>query len=342
MKSVQLTREGDPDVLTCSDATQPTPAAGEVLIKLTYASLNHLDLWIRKGMPAVPKPRIMGADGCGTVEAVGDGVTATWIGEEVLLDPCVTCGECPQCIAGDTVFCPRFSVLGEHRAGTHAEYICVPTRNVHVVPAHLDSVHAAALPLVFATAWRMLMTRAQLKQGDLVLVWGATSGVGTAAIQIASAVGAQVIATTRRLDTTDVLYELGATDVVNTASESVADDILVASDGRLVDVVFDHLGEVAWAPSMKVMARGGRFVTCGATTGAMPPAQITRIFWKQLSILGSTMATTQEFADMLAFVTEHEIRPRVHRVFQLAEIADAHEYMEHAQQIGKIVLRIGA
>jgi len=316
------------------------PQAGEVRVRLTHASLNHLDIWIRKGMPSVQKPRVMGADGAGVVDEIGDGVTSVTVGDAVLLDPSVTCGVCAQCVAGATVFCDTFMVLGEHCPGTHAGYITVPAVNVHAIPGHLSVSQAAALPLVFGTAWRMIMTRAQARPGERMLVWGASAGVGCAAIQLGSALGLEVIATSRSSDKLGILRELGAHHVIDTSATDVVTAVNEITNGGDIDIVFDHLGDVAWKPSMAVLARGGRYVTCGATTGPNPPAGITRMFWKQLSILGSTMATKHDVADMLRFVGQHHITPRVDREFSLEDIVAAHSYLESAGQVGKVVLTI--
>jgi NADPH:quinone reductase-like Zn-dependent oxidoreductase len=338
MRAVVLEEEGGPEVLVVRDVPVPEPDAGQVRIRLSKAALNHLDVWIRKGMPSVDKPRIMGADGCGVVDAIGAGVDPGLVGQRVLIDPSITCGQCRYCLSGESAMCDRLNVLGEHSAGTHAQYVVVPAINVHVVPGHLDDAAAAALPLTFCTAWRMIRTRAQAQPGERMLVWGASAGVGCAAIQLAQAMGIETIATSRSDDKLTVLRELGATHVINSEREDVVEACGRITGGDGVDVVFDHLGDVAWKPSMFALARGGRFVTCGATTGAAPKALITRIFWKQLTILGSTMASKRDFEEMLRFVSFHQIVPRVDRTFPLEQISAAHEWLESAGQVGKVVL----
>jgi NADPH2:quinone reductase len=233
------------------------------------------------------------------------------------------------------------SVLGEHRAGTHAQFVVVPAANVHAAPEHLSDAEAAALPLAFCTAWRMVVGRAQARPGEWMLVWGASAGVGCAAVQIARHLGVRTIATTRDAGKADALLELGANAVIVTDGEDVdvAKRARELTGGAGPEVVFDHLGKVSWKASVDALAKGGRLVTCGATTGPNPPAAITRIFWKQLTLLGSTMATKREFADMLRFVSLHQIRPLVDREFDLADISAAHAWMEGAEQTGKIVLR---
>jgi NADPH:quinone reductase-like Zn-dependent oxidoreductase len=340
MRAVVLETEGAPEVLVVRDVPRPNAGPGEIRIKVTAAALNHLDVWIRKGMPSVAKPRVMGADVCGVVDMVGAGVDEPWMGRRVLVDPSITCGTCRYCVAGETVLCNQFSVLGEHVAGTHAEYVVVPEANVHDVPEHLTDEQAAALPLAFATAWRMIRTRANAQPGERMLVWGASAGVGCAALQLARPMGIETIATSRSADKLTELTGLGADHVIDTSREDVIEVVGRVTNGDGVDVVFDHLGDVAWKPSMIALARGGRFVTCGATTGAAPKAMITRIFWKHLTILGSTMATKRDFADMLRFVRQHELSPRIDRTFPLQDIVEAHRWLEDSQQVGKVVLTV--
>lgn len=353
MQAAVLVDEGDPGTaIEVRSELIPDTALGGVRVRLTHAALNHLDVWIRKGMPSVPKPRIMGADGAGVLDDAAP--TAAMflrargldLGDRVLVDPGIACGACRPCALGDTALCDNFQVLGEHLAGTHAQYVRVPVENVHRIPPHLDDGHAAALTLAFATAWRMLFTRAQLKPGERVVVWGASSGVGTAALQLCAAAGIETLATTRSHDKVEELTALGASRVVVTDGDAEAWGArfvgaakeFTLGDG--VDVVFDHLGSIAWKPSMQVMRKGGRYVTCGATSGANPPAQVTRLFWKQLAMLGSTMASRSDVAAMLAFVTEHRITPRVDRTFALHDVGEAHRYLEASQQIGKVVLDV--
>jgi len=352
MQAAVLVDEGAPaTALVVRDEPVPLPGPGEVRVRVAFAALNHLDLWIRKGMPSVPKPRITGADAVGTIDAAGSDAAVALaerglvVGDRVVLDPGASCGACRACRRGETSLCPAFRVLGEHVAGTHAQYVVAPASAVHAAPAHLSDPEAAALVLVFATAWRMLFTRAGTEPGERVLVWGASSGVGTAALQLCRAAGIETLATTRGDDKVEELRALGADAVVVTGTEDDAGARVVAAVGETwgedgADVAFDHLGAAAWKPSMQALRRGGRYVTCGATTGANPPAQVTRLFWKQLSMLGSTMASQHDVADMLAFVAEHRIVPRVDRTFDLADIAAAHAYLEQGTQVGKVVLRI--
>jgi len=352
MRAAVLVREGDAtDAIVVRDVPVPEPAADEVRVRVSHAALNHLDIWIRRGLPSVPKPRIMGADAAGWLDTPYPGsVDARMaanlaVGDRVLIDPGASCGSCPRCLAGDTALCRHFRVLGEHVDGTLAEYVVVPASAVHPVPEHLDMEHAAALTLTFATAWRMLFTRAGAQPGERALVWGASSGVGTAAIQLCASSGIATLATTRSDAKVDALRALGADHVVVSGTGHDAADRVLAAVAQAfgpdaLDVAFDHLGAAAWEPSMRALARGGRYVTCGATTGAGPPAQITRLFWKQLSMLGSTMASRADVADMLAFVRTHGIAPLIDTSWPLADIHAAHHHLEAGAQTGKVVISI--
>jgi NADPH2:quinone reductase len=352
MRAAVLIDEGEPETaLEVREEPLPEPGVGEVRVRVSHAALNHLDVWIRKGLPSVPKPRITGGDGVGWVDACGPGAEAVLDrrgitdGALVVLDPGTSCGACRACASGDTSLCPDFRVLGEHRAGTHAEAIVVPATCVHTMPPHLDLDSAAGLMLTFGTSWRMLFTRARVQPHERVLVWGASSGVGTAALQLCSAAGIETIATTRSDAKADELRALGASHVIVTGSGDDLGDRVVAgveqlTDGEGVEVAFDHLGKVAWEPSMLALARGGRYVTCGASTGPMPRAFITRLFWKQLSMLGSTMASRADVEDLLRFVRQHEIAPRVDATFELDQIAEAHRHLEAADHVGKVVIRV--
>jgi NADPH:quinone reductase-like Zn-dependent oxidoreductase len=325
VKAIVIHEDGGPEVLRYEDVPEPIAGPGEVLVRLRAASLNHLDVWTRMGMPSAPKPRILGGDGAGIVEALGEGVQGFETGEEVLLNPGLEDGK---------------HIIGEHCDGTHAELIAVDADYVHAKPAHLSFEEAAAFPLVWETAYRMLVTRAALREDEWVLCWGVGSGVGSAAFQIAKALGAHVVVTSSSDEKLARAAELGADVTVNHASGDVAAAVKEATGKRGVDVVVEHVGEATWKTSLATAAEGGRIAVCGATSGPNPPAQLHRVWWKQLSILGSTMATRADFAALLALVDEQQLRPVVDRVFPLAEAADAHRRLEAAEQFGKIVLSI--
>ena len=318
MRAVRIHEDGGPEVLVLEEVPDPVPAPGEVLVRLHASALNHLDVWIRKGMPSVPKPRILGADGAGVRVDTG---------ERVVINPGIE--------HGGTIH-----VIGEHGNGTNAELIAVPESNVHPIPGDLSFEEAAAFPLVFETAYRMLVTRARLQEGEWVFAWGIGSGVSTAVLAIAKALGARVIVTSSSDAKLARARELGADVCINHATEDVRAAVKEATGGRGADVVVEHVGEATWKTSLEVAAREGRITVCGATTGVNPPAGLHRIWWKQLSILGSSMGTADDFAAVYELVASGRVRPVVDRVFPLEEIRAAHERLEAGEQLGKIVLSI--
>jgi NADPH:quinone reductase-like Zn-dependent oxidoreductase len=328
MRAVRIHEDGGPEVLVLEEAPDPAPGEGEILVRLRASGLNHLDLWTRKGLPSVPKPHILGADGAGVVEALGPDVAGFEIGDPVVLNP------------GIETESGRIHVLGEHEDGTNAELIAVPATNVHPIPDGLGFEEAAAFPLVFETAYRMLVTRAALRPGEWVLAWGIGGGVSTAALAIAKALGAQVIVTSSSDTKLERARELGADATVNHATGDVKAAAREATGGRGVDVVVEHVGEATWRTSLDVAAQGGRITVCGATTGPNPPAALHRIWWKQLSVFGSTMGTREDFAGAYELVASGRARPVLDTVLPLEEIRAAHERLEAGEQLGKIVLTI--
>jgi zinc-binding alcohol dehydrogenase/oxidoreductase len=327
VKAIRIHEDGGPEVLRYEDAPDPEPGPGEVLIRLRAASLNHLDLWVRRGLPSVPKPRILGADGAGVVAGLGEGVSGFAEGDRVVINPGLEHGD-------------RISVVGEHMDGTHAELVAMPAANVHPLPESLSFEDAAAFPLVFETAYRMLATRARLQPGEWVLVWGIGGGVATAALAIAKALGANVLATSSSDAKLERARELGADATVNHAEGDVRAEAKRVTDGRGIDVVVEHVGEATWASSLAVARAGARIVVCGATSGPNPPAQLHRVWWKQLDVLGSTMGTNADFDGAYELVKSGRALPVVDRVFPLAEARAAHERLESAEQFGKVVLSI--
>jgi NADPH:quinone reductase-like Zn-dependent oxidoreductase len=328
VRAVRIHEDGGPDVLVLEEAPDPVAGPGEVLVRLRASALNHLDVWIRKGLPSVPKPRILGADGAGIVEELGDGVTAFEPGERVVLNPGIEAGG------------GRIHVIGEHGDGTNAELIAVPATNVHPIPEGLSFEEAAAFPLVFETAYRMLVTRAGLREGEWVLAWGIGGGVSTATLAIAKALGARVVVTSSSDAKLERARVLGADAAVNHATADVKAAVQEATGGHGVDVVVETVGEATWATSLQVAAPGGRIAVCGATSGPNPPATLHRIWWKQLSILGSTMGTGEDFAGAYELVATGRASPVVDTVLPLEEIRAAHERLEAGEQLGKIVLTI--
>jgi NADPH:quinone reductase-like Zn-dependent oxidoreductase len=320
MKAIRIHEDGGPEVLRYEDAPDPEPRPGEVLVRLRAASLNHLDLWIRKGLPSVPKPRILGADGAGIREDTG---------ERVVINPGLERGE-------------RITVIGEHMDGTHAELIAVPETNVYPLPDELSFEEAAAFPLVFETAYRLLVTKAQLQEGEWVLLWGIGSGVASAGLAIAKALGARALVTSSSDEKLERARQLGADATVNHATGDLAAAVKEATGGKGVDVVLEHVGEATWQASLQSARAGGRIAVCGATTGPNPPAALHRIWWKQLTIYGSTMGTKADFEGAYELVKSRRAKPVIDSVLPLEEARAAHERMEAAEQFGKIVLTIPA
>jgi NADPH:quinone reductase-like Zn-dependent oxidoreductase len=319
MRAVRIHEDGGPEVLRYEEAPDPEPRDGEVLVELRTASLNHLDVWVRKGLPSVPKPRILGADGAGIRADTG---------ERVVINPGLDHGD------------GRITVVGEHRDGTHAELVAVPAESVYAIPDELSFEEAAAFPLVFETAYRMLVTKAGLREGEWVLVWGVGGGVATAALAIAKALGGRVLATSSSDAKLEQATRLGADAVVNHASGDVREAAKAATGGAGIDVVVEHVGEATWATSLAVARPGGRIAVCGATTGPNPPANLHRIWWKQLVVYGSTMGAREDFEGAFELVKTGRARPVIDTVLPLSEIRAAHERLESGDQMGKIVLTI--
>jgi NADPH:quinone reductase-like Zn-dependent oxidoreductase len=323
VKAIRIHEDGAPDVLRYEDAPDPVPGTGQVLIDLRAASLNHLDVWIRRGLPSVPKPRILGADGAGVVVS-GDGFTP---GDRVVINPGLDHGD------------GTITVVGEHTDGTHAERIAVPAEQVYPIPDSLDFETAAAFPLVFETAYRMVVTKAGLREGEWALVWGIGSGVSTASLAIAKALGARVIVTSGSDAKLARARELGADAALNHETDDVVAAVKELTSGG-AHVVVDHVGEATWQRSLAAARADGRICVCGATSGPNPPAQLHRIWWKQLTIYGSTMGSRTDFEAVYELVTSGRAVPVIDHVFPLAEAAAAHARLEAGEQLGKIVLRI--
>jgi NADPH:quinone reductase-like Zn-dependent oxidoreductase len=318
VKAVRIHEDGGPDVLRYEDAPDPEPGPDDVLVELRAASLNHLDLWVRKGLPSVPKPRILGADGAGVVAGTD---------ERVVINPGIDLGD------------GRITVVGEHSDGTHAELIAVPRAQVYPIPDDLSFEEAAAFPLVFETAYRMLVTKAGLAEDEWILIWGIGGGVATASLAIAKALGAHAVVTSSSDEKLARARELGADATVNHETEDVVAAVKELTGGG-AHVVVDDVGEATWAKSLNAARADGRICVCGATTGPNPPAQLHRIWWKQLTIYGSTMGTRADFEAVYDLVASGRVKPVVDEVFPLAEAAAAHERLERGEQLGKIILRI--
>lgn len=340
MKAVQFTEHGDRDVIEYGTHEDREPGPDEVRVAMRAGALNHLDVWTRRGLPGLDleMPHIPGSDGAGVVESTGEDVTRFEPGDRVALTAGVNCGDCEFCRDGEPTLCVNYHVIGEHVRGVHSEYAVVPEDNLVSVPEHVDWVTAAAAPLVFQTAWRMLLTRGDLRPGESVLVLGASGGVGHAAVQIADYAGAEVYATASTEEKLEYAREIGADHVINYEEENFASAIRDKTGKRGVDMVVDHVGGPTWQDSLKSLARGGRLVTCGATTGGTPETNINRIFWNQLEVIGSTMATPGEVDDVLELVWDGTFEPRIRDVLPMSETAEAHRLLEEREGFGKVVV----
>jgi NADPH:quinone reductase-like Zn-dependent oxidoreductase len=340
MKAVVFDKHGGPEVLRYTDAPEPELRSGEVMVRVHACALNHLDLWVRGGLPGVPipLPHIPGSDIAGVVAKIGPNVTIVEPGQKVLLAPGVTCGKCAACLAGFDNYCPQFTNLGYLIDGGCAEFVRCPEVNCFPYPENLSFEQAAAVPLVFQTAWHMLLTRAQLRPAEEVLILGAGSGVGSAAIQIAKMFGCRVIATGGNDAKLAKAKELGADGCVNHKTQRIRDEVRRLTGKRGVDVVLEHVGTATWDDSVASLARGGRLVTCGATTGYDAKIDLRFLFSRQLSVLGSYMGTKSEFATVLKLVAAGRLKPVLDRTLPLKDCGAAHTYLESGEQFGKVVL----
>ena len=340
MQAVKFTDHGDTDVIEYGDFPDPEPDRDEVLVDVKAGALNHLDVWTRRGMPGLDleMPHVPGSDAAGEVVEVGADVDRFEAGDRVALSAGVWCGECEYCRHGEYPLCVNFHIIGEHVRGVHGEFAAVPADNLVPVPNDVDWETAAAAPLVFQTAWRMLVTRAEVEPGEDVLVLGASGGVGHAAVQIADHMGATVYATASSDEKLEYAREVGAEHAIDYEEEDFASRIRDLTGKRGVDVVVDHVGASTWSDSLKSLAKGGRVVTCGATTGPTPETNINRIFWNGLTVLGSTMATPGEVDDVLELVWDGTFEPRIRETLPMSETARAHEMLENREGFGKVVV----
>lgn len=340
MQAVHIPAHGGPDVLKLVDLPVPRPAAGEVLVRVLAVSLNHLDLFVRAGMPGVklPLPIIPGCDGIGEITQLGEGVTSLRPGQRVLIEPGYSSGASAHDLAGNDHLSNDYQIRGEHSNGLDCEYVAVPARYALPLPDGVDPVRAAAVPLVFLTAWGMLVTRAQVRSGETVLVLGGASGIGSAAIQIARDHGARVLATAGSESKLRLARELGAEEVVDHSKPDWGQAVRKLTAGRGVDIVVEHVGPATWDTSMKVLARNGRLVTCGGTTGPTVSITLPHLFIKNQSVLGSTMGPRSALPTILDRVAAGVYQPVVDRVMPLSKVAEAHELLAGRKILGKIVL----
>lgn len=340
MKAVRIHEFGGPEVLKYEDLPDPVLRKDHVLVRVRACALNHLDLFVRKGLPGVKLPHILGSDVAGEVVEAGEYITGITPGTRVLLAPMVFCNHCEQCAGGQQNLCRQFSVLGNTVDGGNCELIAVPQVNVVPIPDGLDFVSAASVPLVFLTAWHMLLGRAHLRAGQTVLVLGAGSGVGSAAIQIAKMLGAEVITTAGDERKLAKARELGADHTIDHYKQNIADEVRRITNKRGVDVVFEHVGVATWPDSVRSLKPGGTLVTCGATTGYDAQLDLRVLFAKQLSLLGSYMGEMGELHGVLKHVFAGKLKPVVDRTFPLSETRAAHEYLAKSEMFGKVVLTV--
>lgn len=343
MKAVRVHQHGGPEVLKFEDVSDPTLAnTHDVLIQLKATSINHLDLWVRQGIPGwkPPLPMILGSDGAGVVADKGSAVKDLVAGDNVLIIPNLSCGNCHWCVDGWDNLCPEYGILGEDANGCDAQFIVLPRRNVVPIPKGLNHVEACAIPLVFMTAWHMLVTKAKVSPDQFVLVLAAGSGVGSAAIQIAKLHGARVIATAGNDDKLEKAKGLGAEFLINHHKESISKKVREFTENHGADIVVEHVGQATWEESLKSLAKSGKIVTCGATTGAKVSLDLAHLFMKHQQIIGSTMASRGELFEILNFVRQKKLKPVIDREFPLKDVAQAHKYIEAGKHFGKIILTI--
>jgi NADPH:quinone reductase-like Zn-dependent oxidoreductase len=340
MKAVRIHEFGGPEVLRYEDVPDPQPRKDndEVLVRVRACAMNHLDLWVRKGIPGVRLPHILGSDIAGEVVESGEYVTGFSPGQRVLLAPMHFCNRCARCGAGLQNLCPEFTCLGNAVDGGYCELIAVPAINVIPIPDNLDFNHAASVPLVFTTAWHMLVTCAGIGLGQTVLVLGANSGVGIAAIQVAKLFNATVIATAGDPQKIAKAYELGADHVIDHYKQKISAEVKKLTNKEGVDIVLEHVGAATWEESLKSMKPGATLVTCGATTGSQVGLDLRFLFARQFSLIGTYMGTMGELHQVLKHVFSGKLKPIVDRTFPLSEARAAHEYMEASRMFGKIVL----
>lgn len=340
MKAIVIREHGDTGVLKIEDMEKPVPGPGEVCVKVHAVSLNHLDVWVRRGVPghAFPLPLIPSSDASGVVDSVGPGVSGVEAGTQVVVAPATSCGACAACWRGDDYRCRDYHILGEGRNGTCAEYICVPAANILPKPENLTHAEASSSLLAFLTAWHMLVRRAKLGIGESVLVHAGASGVGSAAIQIAALHGARVFATAGTAEKQRLAEELGAEKTVNYKEESFSRAVKNWIGRGGVDVVFEHVGAATWEDSLRCLSWGGRLVTCGATSGHEVQLDLRKLFFKGWSLLGSSMGSRGDLAEILDLVGRGKLKPVVDRELPYTAVAEAHTLIEERSLIGKVVL----
>lgn len=345
MRALTLTATGGLAHLSLQVRPDPVPVTPEdVLVRIHTAALNRLDLWVVDGLPGIRYqfPHILGADGAGVVVSTGPAAQGLAAGDRVMINPGVSCGSCEWCQSGDQPLCSSFGVLGEHLPGTIAEYVVVPARNLVPVPAGFSWAEAAAFPLATLTAWRMLMTRARLQPGETVLIWGIGGGVALAALAVAKLAGARAIVTSRSQEKLARARVLGADHALHHSGQDLAKEVRALTGRRGADVVVDTVGVETWEQSLRCLARKGRLVTCGATSGPIVSTDVRKLFWYQWSIMGSTMGSDAEFAAIARLAEQGRLRPELDRSYPLVEAEAAFARLSRGEQLGKIVIEVAS
>ena len=342
MKAAFINEHGNFEKVQIGDVEIPQVGPNDVLIETKFGALNHLDLFVIRGWPGLTlsMPHVIGADGSGIIKEVGSEVSTLTQGDKVTINPGLSCGKCEMCLSGQQVLCKRFSILGENQWGTFAQYAKIPEINVLKIPKDYPFDKAAAAPLTFLTAWRMLTTQANIKHNEYVFIHGAGGGVSSAAIQIAKYFGARVIATTSTFDKIEKTKELGADHVINyKETKDYTKYVYTELTKRQgVDIVIDNVGQATFQTSIQLLRPGGRLITCGVTSGPFTKINITNIFWKHLEIKGSTMANQGEFRDVMQLVFERKLNPIIDRIYPLEKVRDAEQYLSEGNQFGKVLI----
>jgi NADPH:quinone reductase-like Zn-dependent oxidoreductase len=342
MKAAAIGEYGDLDVLQVTEVAEPSPGPGEVVVKVSCAGLNHLDIWVRKGRPGtrLKMPHVLGSDAVGVVAAVGENVESPRVGEQVVIYPGLACGRCEFCLRGEDSLCMSFGIIGLGRPGTFAEQVVVPAGNCRPKPPHMSDEEAGGFTLTYVTAWRMLMTRAQLRPGESVLIHGIGGGVAVSALQLAKLAGAEVFVTSSSNEKLSRAKSLGADHTINYQKEDVVEWIRRHKGDRGVDVVVDSVGAATWPLDFQCVRKGGRIVLCGVTTGAQAETNLRTLYWNQLNVLGSTLGSMEDFRQVLDAANVNKLRPVIDEVFPLDRAREAMAKMEADRQFGKIVLRV--
>jgi NADPH:quinone reductase-like Zn-dependent oxidoreductase len=343
MKALTLVEPGGLEQLQVQELPEPTiQSPGEVLLRVNAVGLNRLDLFVVEGLPGANHhfPHVIGSDGAGTVLEVGSAVSGISPGDRVMINPTFSCGNCPWCLQGEDSLCGRLQVLGEHRSGTAAQYLVIPAENLARVPEPMPWPQAAAFSLATLTAWRMLVTRGQVRAGETVLIWGIGGGVALAALQIARLLGARTIVTSGTDAKLEVARSLGADVLLNHGKTDVAAEVRKLTEGRGVEAIVDSAGEQSWQGSLRSLTRGGRLMVCGATTGPMVSVDLRRLFWHQWSILGSTLGNRREYAEVVRLAGEGKLWPVVDRVVPWDQALSGFQRLHRGEQVGKLVIEV--